>query len=112
MREFWRSVLLCAFVLVGVSFGLHFSLHSATDIDTDGPDAPAHQCPSEHFNTVHSPLRDALTAIDRVTLDTDCSATITFDDTAPRYFDEAPAHVLVSAHYASVVGARGPPALT
>jgi hypothetical protein len=105
-RALWHGALLCMFLLAGVLLTLHFSLHTYGDFDD-----VSHQCPASHINVVHTGLRDAQSAVDRVVPDAACAAAITLEPAAPRYFDEASVRAPVSAHYTSILSARGPPAL-
>ena len=110
VRAPWLSFLALAFALIGISLTLHFTLHSALDLEADGHSAPSHQCPADHINLVHSGLRESQAIVERVAPDAGCATTFALEPAAPRYFDEAPERVLVSTVLAPILSARGPPA--
>ena len=109
-RAPWLSFLALAFALIGISLTLHFTLHSALDLEADGHSTPSHQCPADHINLVHSGLRESQAIVERDAPDAACATTFALEPAAPRYFDEAPVRAPVSAAYTAILSARGPPA--
>jgi len=110
VRAPWLSFLALACALIGISLTLHFTLHTALDLDADGHSAPSHQCPADHINLVHSGLRESQAIVERVAPDAACATTFALEPAAPRYFDETPARALVLPVFATTLSARGPPA--
>jgi hypothetical protein len=110
MRTPWHGFLALAFALIGISLALHFRLHTSLDLDADGHNTPTHQCPADHINIVHSGLRELQVIVESVAPAANCAIAATLEPAAPRYVDEAPTRVLVSAEYTSILSARGPPA--
>jgi len=114
VRPPWPSFVALTLALIGISLGialaLHFTLHTASDLDTNGHGAPSHQCPADHINVLHNGLRDSQAISERVSSDAACAPILALEQAAPRYFDEAPVRAPVSAEYTSILSARGPPA--
>ncbi len=110
----WPSFVALALALIGISLGialaLHFTLHTASDLDTNGHGAPSHQCPADHINVLHNGLRDSQAIGERVSSDAACAPILALEQAAPRYFDEAPERAPVSPVFATALSARGPPA--